>query len=1097
MKPGLQLKLGRYAMLGLTMVLFACDNQKETSRPQTPQAEPYTAPSDALFSLLDTGRTGVGFINEVMDGKEFNVINYRNYYNGGGVAIGDINADGLPDVYLTANMGQNKLYLNKGDMKFEDITVAAGVGGERGWSTGVVMSDVNGDGLLDIYVCNSGDVEGDDRENELFINQGNLTFEERAADFGLADKGYSTHAAFFDYDLDGDLDCYILNNSFHDPSKIRIYKDIRYTSDSLGGDKLMRNDGERFTAVTKEAGILNSQIGFGLGVAVGDINKDMLPDIFVSNDFWERDYLYVNQGDGTYSEELSTRMGLISASSMGADIADINNDGEQDLFTTDMLPADNYRLKSMTIFDPFHIGELKVREDYHHQFVQNALQLNDGDGQFSEIASLVGVAATDWSWGALIFDFQNDGNKDIFVSNGIYHDITYLDFVDFLADRENIDAFIKQKGRADFRDFLELLPITPMKNYAFSNKGDLKFTNEADELGLGHPGFSNGSAYGDLDLDGDLDLVVNNVNMPVSIYQANTNNAYLKVKFEGPEGNKLGIGAVVNAETSDGLQSMQNFNTRGFQSSIEPVLVFGLGQNDAVDKVTVTWPGGTQQQLLNVAANQTITVRFAEATTVPNLHESKEPTLFKERKELIENLVAHKEDDYDDFDHQRLLLRMKSTEGPKLVVGDINGDQLEDFIQLGATNDDDKVYVQQRNGRFRRIPGIFNADKQYESTGGVLLDWDDDGDNDLIIVSGGNDHRRPSPPVRFYENNGVGMFEKSSDAVQLSGNFGAVCASVEEGVTKVFIGGRLVQGRYGELPKNYLYQVANGSWTDITPSTFADLGMVTDAKWVDLNADGKRELVVAGDWMSITIVNQEGGMNKIEGTSGWWNTLEVADLDGDGREDFVVGNWGDNSKLKASKDRPLTMHVKDFDENGQTDQVYSWFPPLDDRAYPFAMKSELTRQLPHLKKKILKHHDYAGMQFEDLFSEQERNGAIKHTVNNLQSGIIWNNEDGYAFQPLPIIAQKSPVYAIVVEDFNNDGQKDLWLGGNLHKLVPQLGYLGASKGVLLEGQGRRRFEVAKGPDAAGEVRDASIFSTESGKVLLISINNQSPRVFQY
>lgn len=562
-----------------------------------------------VFHLLDPDNTGMKFVNEVQDGEKFNILTYRNFYNGGGVAIGDINNDSLPDVYLTANQKKNKLFLNKGNMVFEDITEKAGVGGTMAWSTGVTMADVNGDGLLDIYVCNSGDVDGNSKKNELFINNGNNSFSEKAAEYNLDNEGYSTHAAFFDYDLDGDLDCYILNNSFRDPAKIELYRKVREQA-SPGGHKLMRNDGSTYTDVTSEAGIYSSEIAFGLGVAVSDLNGDRLPDIYISNDFWERDYLYINKGNGKFSEELTSRINYCSTSSMGADIADMNNDGSPEIFTTDMLPGDNYRLKTTMAFDPYHLEDLKYRSNYHYQITQNCLHLNNGNADFAEVGLMAGVAATDWSWGALIFDFENDGNKDIFVSNGILKDIMSMDFLEFIGNEVN-SSRVNGKDKFDYKKFISNIPTKPLKNYGFTHNGNLKYTNNALALGLAAESYSNGAAYGDLDNDGDLDLVVNNINSNCFLYRndatATFDNHYLEVKFQGSEKNTFGIGAEVKVTFNSELRVLQNYNTRGFQSSIEPTLLFGLGKSDKVDTVQVTWPDGRLQVISNVKADQTLT----------------------------------------------------------------------------------------------------------------------------------------------------------------------------------------------------------------------------------------------------------------------------------------------------------------------------------------------------------------------------------------------------------------------------------------------------------------------------------------------------------
>ncbi len=597
-------RLGVCTLCLSLLLLYACGERSVVSEEQN---------EAKLFVKLDSSQTGINFRNQVQESADFNVLTYRNFYNGGGVAIGDLNQDGWSDVYFTANTGPNQLFLNRGDWTFDEVGQTAKVIGTKSWSTGVAFADVNGDGLLDIYVCNSGDIEGDNKTNELFINQGVAkagevpTFKEMSAEYGLNDPGFSTHASFFDYDRDGDLDCYLLNNSFKDPSRIDLYRKTREEVDPMGGDKLFRNDGGKFTDVSAEAGIYSSQIGFGLGVSVSDLNGDNWPDIYISNDFWERDYLYINNQDGTFSEELTSRVPHTSVSSMGADLGDINNDGALEVFSTDMLAADNYRLKAMTMFDPYHLEDLKYRSNYHYQILQNCLQLNNGEGEFQEIGFMANIAATDWSWGALMFDFDNNGWKDIYVANGIYHDIMYLDFTTFISDKLKVKEVVTAQGKFDFRDFLPYLPSNPLENYAFVNQGDLTFKDEAPTLGLSERSFSNGAAYGDLDNDGDYDLIVNNVNMPAFVYRNGSEKRaanYLKLAFKGSEQNPQAIGAIVKIQYGEESQVLQHYTARGFQSSMEPGLLFGLGSQQTVDRLEITWPDGKQEELSGLSANQ-------------------------------------------------------------------------------------------------------------------------------------------------------------------------------------------------------------------------------------------------------------------------------------------------------------------------------------------------------------------------------------------------------------------------------------------------------------------------------------------------------------
>ena len=1061
--------------------------------------------------------TGVHFINEVHEKEDFNVFTFRNYYNGGGVAIGDVNQDDLPDIYFTANMGPNKLFLNKGNFEFEDVTDRAGVAGSKGWSTGVCMSDVNADGLLDIYVANSGNTLKINRENELFINQGDGTFLDAAAKYGLNDGGFSTHASFFDYDQDGDLDCYILNNSFIDPRRMRLDQANRSQIDSLGGDKLFRNEGGKFVNVTKQSGIFGSSEGFGLGISVSDLNDDRLPDIYISNDFWERDYLYINQGDGTFSEELTSRVGLCSASSMGADVADLNNDGLPEIYSTDMLPADNFRIKTMTMFDPYLFNLSNFRETYFYQILQNCLQVNEGDGCFQERAHMSGLGATDWSWGASIFDFDNDGWRDILVCNGIYRNITDMDFTDFLMDEVNLRRLIEEKGKFDPRDLLPNLLSTPISNYAFINNGAFHFDNLAFELGLGQKTFSNGAAYGDLDGDGDYDLVINNENMAAHIYRNNaevkTSHHFLKVKFDGSERNKLGVGAIVEISTEKGKQHAQHFLSRGFESSVEPGLLFGLGTAALVDSLTVYWPDGNHQKLLALAADQTIVLKADEAIPVEEVIIEKPKRLYVEvTDEIISGNYSHQENNFNDFENEPLMWRMLSTEGPRIVTGDANNDGLEDFVLLGAAGFPDKLFVQNPNGHFeQRINSGLETGLSQESTCGTFTDVDGDGDQDLFIGSGGNEMKRGPEhfKLRYYENNGKGHFLQLDFRAPLAnGNFSCIEAADydRDGDIDLFIGARAVPGNYGLVPRNFLFRnEGNFLWIDVTTKPIGTMGMVTDATWSDYDNDGDQDLIAVGEWMPVNIaVNRNDRLEEIlilPGSEGWWNCLAMADLDEDGNKDIVLGNWGLNSKFTAKMSRPLEMWVNDFDRNNKSEFILHWRPPLEERNYPFAGKKEITQQLPHLQNRFLTYDNYADQTYETMLSDAEREGALFLQAKRLESGIYWNRDSLFEWEALPVEAQVSPVMTICAEDLDGDGARDLWLGGNLFGVKPEVGHFAANHGVFLKGYQTGNFCFQKSKETGiyvkGEVRDVKWIKDANGRpTLLIARNNEAMLAFK-
>ena len=1065
-----------------------------------------------LFTLLPAETTGIDFVNKVEDQADFNILAYRNFYNGGGVAIGDINQDSLPDIYFTANMQANKLYLNRGNWQFEDISEAAGIGGTRAWSTGVTMVDINHDGLLDIYVCNSGDVKGDNKENELFINNGDLTFTESAEEWGLNDASYSTHASFFDYDQDGDLDVYLLNNSFKSPDRIELYRKSREDIDTEGGDKLFRNDGSTFTDVTEAAGIYSSDVGFGLGVSVSDINGDMLPDIYVSNDFWERDYLYINQGGGTFREELESRTDMTSLNSMGADIADLNNDGFPEIMTTDMLPADNYRLKSMTQFEPFRVAENKTKAGYHHQLMQNCLQVNNGSSQFQEEAFLANVASTDWSWGTLLLDFDLDGRQDIFVSNGIQRDLTNFDFVDFVSDKDEIDKVVKSSGKSDFTQFVSHMPSTKLSNYAFINQGNLSFENRAELLGLATPSFSNGSAYGDLDNDGDLDLVVNNSNMPCFVYRNEAvqqgEHGFLKVKLTGPSKNPLGIGAKVVVSCKAHDQELQQYTSRGFESSVEPGLWFGIGNAQQADTVRVIWPDLKEEVFTQVSANATLRADYANAVVLPQKPAFPPPSpLYTERsQEIFDSVPQHTENEFNDFDQERLLHRKLSEEGPDVISGDVNADGLPDLLLLGAADDPNKLFLQKKGGMFVQAPQqAFVGDQALESTCAAFFDADGDGDQDLLVGHGGNERQkgRANFYFRYYDNDGKGNFTINLFRTpQVGGNLSTIAPADfdNDGNIDLFIGGRSVPGDYGLVPGSYLLRNrGDGTWDNLTTQEIGQLGMVTDALWTDIDRDQDQDLIIIGEWMPVTIFkNTPNGLEKtvVKNSSGWWSSIAAADLDNDGDQDFVIGNWGLNSKFKASIHQPLVLHTQDFDGNGKVESIIEWHPSEEGTSYPFTAKKDLMTQLPSMKKDFLTYEAYATSSFDEIFKQEENKPHQRLVAQRLESVILWNDPQEYCMEVLPREAQVAPVYSIIAEDLDKDNCPDLLLLGNLYGLQPEVGRLAANKGVFLKGNGNRSFKAlssgASGFWVDGQVRGALTLKGPKGNPRIFIARNNLP-----
>jgi hypothetical protein len=1107
---------------------------------------------DHLFTLLPVEYTHLKFENTLVDETNFNVFKYRNYYNGGGVAIGDVNNDGLPDVYLTANQQPNKLFLNQGNFKFRDVTEQAGVAGTHNWSTGACMADVNGDGWLDIYVCNSGNIKGDNRANELFVNQGNEEnsvpiFKEAAAEYGIADKGFSTHAAFFDYDRDGDLDLYVLNNAFRPLSTFDLSKNLRHERDtSGGGDRLYRNDPStssgtssgtssrrRFTDVSEQAGIYGSVIAFGLGVSVSDIDNDGWLDIYVANDFFERDYFYINNRDGTFSEKLEEMIRHTSLSAMGADIADLNNDGLMDIFGTDMLPGDDHRLKTTFTFEPFDFYQKKIEWGYYHQFSQNVLQLNNGFDpahrlSFSEIGLLAGVAETDWSWGAIIADLNNDGLKDVFVTNGIFRDVTDQDYIAYLMQGENIRKIL-QGERIDFPELIQKIPSTKLPNYAFRNNGDLTFTNHAREWGLDTLSFSNGAAYGDLDGDGDNDLVINNVNQPVFVFRNEadslTDHHYLKVKLIGEGMNPFALGAKVTLKCANQqLFVQEQMPMRGFQSSVDYVLTFGLGENSLIDTLLVDWPNGARGIMTNVAADQTVTLYQKDAALRITLYALRftpqTDPIFQDITETFPLQYRRVENEFNDFQRELLIPRQLSTEGPKIAKGDVNGDGLEDLYISGAKESAGKLLIQTASGTFKSAnEQVFEAAKISEDAGAAFFDTDGDGDLDLYVVSGGNEYSTRAPALldRLYINNGKGVFAQSANALPKFYDSGSCVEPGDfdgDGDADLFVGSRSIPWQYGLTPTSYLLENdGKGKFSIVTEKyapELANAGMVTDAAWFDYDKDRDLDLVVVGEWMPVTLFQNTGdslvnvtekvGLAK---TNGWWNCVIVDDLNKDGYVDLVAGNLGENSKIQASPSEPASIYVADFDNNGLFEPILCYYKL--GKSYPMPLRPDLVNQLPYLRQKFPRHADYARKQITEIFTEAQLRKAVVKKAYTFATTVFYGNRDGtFLPQPLPAEAQFSPVYAIMAKDFDADGVKDLLLAGNCHGLTPQLGRYDASYGALLKGSRNATFKSRHSNDHVSKsgtniggftfipMRDSGLFLT--GQVRdMVSLNYRNKK----
>lgn len=1087
--------------------------------------------------MLLPSHTHIDFQNNLEYTEEFNTYTYRNFYNGAGVAIGDVNNDGLPDIFFCGNMVSNRLYINKGNFQFEDVTEAAGLESIQVWSTGVSLADVNGDGWLDIYVCKSGKPEGKQRHNELFINQGissgNIpTFTEKAEAYGVADYGLSTHAAFFDYDKDGDLDMYLLNNSIRSVGGYDLRKDQRLIRDQNGGNKLYRNDGTKFTDVSEEAGIYGSAIGFGLGVTIGDVNKDGWQDIFVSNDFFEKDYLYINNHDGTFSESLEKMIGEISLGSMGADIADINNDGFPEIFVTEMLPENEARLKTKTIFEDWNKYQANLRAGYYKQFPRNVLQLNRGyknqvtrsEVSFSEISRLAGVSATDWSWGALIADLDNDGYKDIYVANGIYKDLTDLDYINFYANPLTIRKLLDEKGKF-LKQMIDSIPSEAISNYAFQNNGafpgrDLTFSNKAQEWGLDCPSFSNGAAYGDLDNDGDLDLVVSNINMPPFILHNNSdtfteNNHFLVFKLKGRGKNTAGLGAQITLKSKEKIFYQELAPMRGYQSSVDPRVHFGLGPVSQVDSVIIRWPDQSIQVLTNIAADQILTIAQEEndrpSTAILAASVAREPSLFQDVTDEYSIDYQHEKTDFIDFDRDPLLFHMLSAEGSALCSGDVNGDGREDFFIGGGVGKAGALFIQTKDKQFKRSrQKAFEQDSRPEDTDAVFLDVDQDGDADLYVCSGGNEFPSSSSTLmdRLYINDGRGNFTRSDQILPTHKYENTSCVKAadfdQDGDIDLFVGIRAKPFLYGIPMNGYLLKNnGKGAFEDVTREVapqLLEIGMITDAHWVDYDSDQDLDLVIVGAWMPVklfendkgrfTDISAEAGLNH---TQGFWNCITVADIDHDGDPDLVAGNQGLNTRFKASPQKPVSMYVNDFDGNGKAEQIITVYNGQQN--YPLVMRSDLVDQIPALKKKYLKFHQYKEQTIADIFGKEQVEKSLQLSVVTTQSAYFVNDQGTFTMKPLPLEAQLAPVYGLKVGDFDQDNHPDVLLGGNFHWSKPEVGIYDASRGLLLKGDGQGNFYPLtarkSGIFMEGEVRNIVSVGVGNDSLLLIARNNDS------
>ncbi len=1056
-----------------------------------------------LFGNPGSGETGITFVNKLTETENLNILDYLYFYNGGGVALGDINNDGLTDIFFTGNQVANKLYLNKGNLRFEDITEQAGVSGNSSWNTGAIMGDVNGDGLLDIYVCAVVGINGFDGYNELYINNGDQSFTESASDYGLDFDSYSSSAAFLDYDLDGDLDLYLLNHAVHTQESFG-HADLRNTRSYPTGDKLLRNDNGHFTDVSEEAGIYGGVNGYGLGLAVADFNQDGYPDIYVGNDFHEDDYYYLNNGDGTFTESLRTYFGHTSRFSMGNDVADINHDGWPDLISLDMLPEDERVLKSSEGDDDYQIQKLRTEDyGYHFQFTRNMLHLNSPTGSYKETALLSGVAATDWSWSALFADYDQDGEQDLFISNGIPKRPNDLDYINFVSD-EQIQKKLSNTKLVD-QQALDLMPDGIIHNYVFQGDGGMKFRDQTGAWIYKDTLISGATAYGDLDNDGDLDLVTNNINSEASIYLNKTDgrNNYLKVRLRYRAPNTFGIGTKVFSFHEGKMQYKELYTTRGFQASSEPVLHFGYGASAKVDSLRIIWPDRQYQTIRDISTNQTLEIR--PENTRPFDYGS----LRKTQNRLFERVpgdlginFTHVEDKYIDFNRQKLIPYQISDRGPATAIGDIDNDGRDDLFFGGSKYIPSRVFVQKDSAYSEvRIPEIA-ADSIKEDVAAVIADFSGDGRNDLFLGSGGADFYNKMKPLldsyyvaadsafvsmpvpEFYENASVLSMEDYD----------------QDGDPDLFVGSNAVSADFGKVPASLLLRNDGGHFTPVDNLELQKAGMVTDALWEDFDGDGTRDLIVVGEWMPPKFFRNENDVLRDvamfdASLHGLWQSITAYDIDSDGDMDYVLGNWGSNSKFVASAAAPLRMYYGDFDDNGSTETVVA--VQKEGAYYPIEGLPVLSGQMVNLRKKFTSYDAFAGQPVEAILGREAIAKGQVLQVSELRSGYLENNGGRFRFIPFGPEMQLAPVTTLLRYDFDGDGMEEVLAAGNYFGVKPYHGRFGSFPGAMIKGQNNVVLGDQLGLQLSQKsARDLNIILLNNQPYLLVTFNNEKAQVYR-
>jgi hypothetical protein len=1103
------------------------------------------SPAPKQFSELQAEETGLDFRNDLVETQQTNILTYEYAYNGAGVAAGDINNDGLADLYFSGNSVPNKLFLNKGNWKFADITSQSATVGRKDWKTGVTMADVNGDGWLDIYVCYSGNAPGEGynlpvirdylpRANQLFINNGCVpggvpTFSERAIEFGLDAIGtFSTQAYFFDYDLDGDLDMFLVNHANMFYAAFFNTRKLRNLRHPYFGNRLYRNDDGKFSDVSRQAGFHGSGLNFGLSAAISDLNADHWPDIYVTNDFEEQDFCYINNRDGTFREVSHTLFSHLSKFGMGSDIADINNDALPDIFVLDMLPEDNYRQKLLKGPDEHDRYTLAVDSGYHHQYMRNTLQLNRGLApdslpRFSEIAQFAGVSNTDWSWTPFLVDLDNDGLKDIFVTNGYLRDYTNLDYMKYTGDVYNKAR--TNNSAVDYQTLIQQLPVTRLNNYVFQNRGGINFKNVSEEWGLTRKSVSNGAAYADLDNDGDYDIVINNLNDQATLLRNNQNeiqkNNYLKIRLKGKNRNTAGAGAKIKVVTDSAEIFQEAFFTRGYASSVEPVLTIGIGKSKTIKEVNVYWPDSSLSTFTNIPPNQTLVIdqREGKKNSSGFLTKTSANPILHDVTDQSGLDFRHKENNFIDFKVQRLLFYQLSRLGGKLAAGDVNSDGNDDVFFGGASGQSGELFLGKDDGTFYKSENQpWHSDALHEDMESVFFDADRDGDQDLYVVSGGSEFASDGIIYqdRLYLNNGKAVFSRSIDALPAETSSGSCVVAADydkDGDVDLFVGGRIVPGSYGIIPRSFILrndtQESQVRFTEVTVQVneaLANPGMVTCAVWTDYNNDSWPDLILTGEWMPIRIFKNQNGkllevsdVKWLEKSNGWWCSIHPADIDKDGDMDYFLGNAGNNLQFHATQQEPVQLFARDFNKDGMLDPLL--FHYIQGKSYPLASRDELLDQISALRKKFIKYENYANATLPDIASQEEIDKAYSFNAYTLQSMWMENVEGkNFVIRPLPSLAHFSSVNGFLVDDFSGDGKNEILMAGNFYPYKAQLGKSDASAGLIVNfenGQIRQDRSVLSNVWLTGDIRDIALLKFKSGvKRVIVSRNNEKAGVYK-